>query len=419
MRKSPVLSAFCVLAMMATAAPLAAQEAENLARPARIATVEVDSPTIQRLYPAIVLPSQEAVISFRVSGQVVELPIRAAQQVKVGDMIAQLDQRDFEAALAQLEASRDQATAQLEALRAGARDEEIVALKAAVFAAEAQLQQVQDQIDRTRQLFESGTVSQARLDQDEAALRVAQANLQTAREQLAIGEAGGRAEDIAAAEAALRGLDAQVQSAKDNLSYTTLVAPFDGTISRRDIDNFTNVQAGQSIVLLQKLSTVHLQFDVPGADVPLWSSRRPEDILLEVDISDGPQRLAATELVEFSTQADAGSQTYRARVAVDVTENFSILPGMAGRVRISTQREEIGAPVVPITAIATSPESKPLVFVLKSDNSIVATPVELGEVHGHKVEVLSGVSAGDQVVAAGVSRLQTGQVVRPVAKIGD
>ena len=414
------LTLFALLAAALHGDAVAAQDAETLVRPAKVAEVIARPSVVERQYPAIVLPAREVVLSFRVSGQVIDLPVLGAMQVKAGQLIAQLDPRDFEADLARLEAQRDQSVAQLAALRAGARAEEIVALQASVRSAEAQLSQTRDQFNRTKQLADSGVVSEARLDQDQAALEVAQANLETAQEQLAIGEAGGRAEDIDAAEAALRGLEAQVQAARDNLSYTTLTAAFDGTISRRDIDNFTNVQAGQSIVLLQELSTVHLAFDVPGTDVLIWSGRDDADVSVAVDITEGPQNITSTELVEFSTQADAGTQTYRARVAVTVGNERQILPGMAGRVRVSADTDQINLPMIPLTAIGTTSDSDPIAWVVaEGTNAVQPVPITLGLVQGDLVEIEEGLAPGDRIVTAGVSKLRAGQIVRPVARIGD
>ncbi|MEO0863581.1 MAG: biotin/lipoyl-binding protein [Pseudomonadota bacterium] len=201
-------------------APVA--QAQEVVRPAKVFTVAETDSTVRRTYPAIVLPNREADLSFRVSGRVIELPVRGAQQVQAGDVIARLDPRNFERQIAQLESQRDQSAAQLRALRSGARAEEIVALEAAVASAEAQVDQARDQAARTRELAERGVVATARLEQDEATLRVAEANLQAQVEQLAIGQSGGRAEDIEAAEAALRGLEAQLQVARDNLADATL-----------------------------------------------------------------------------------------------------------------------------------------------------------------------------------------------------
>jgi len=285
--------------------------AQDQARPAKVFTVEELSSEVVRRYPGIVLPSQEAELSFRISGNLIELPIRGAMQIAKGDVIGRLDTRDLERQSAQLDSQIDQAKAQLEALRAGARPQEISALEAGVEAAQAEVDQARDQVERSRRLAQNGTIASATLDQDEASLRVTLANLRAKEEELAIGRAGGRAEDVAASEAAIRGIEAQRQAVQDSIEDTTLRAPFDGIIARRDVENFTNIQAGQSIGLLQALATVHLSFDVPATDVTVLVANGPEMISQQVQMNALPGQTFDAETVEFSVQADISTQTYR------------------------------------------------------------------------------------------------------------
>ncbi|MEM8774375.1 MAG: efflux RND transporter periplasmic adaptor subunit [Pseudomonadota bacterium] len=386
-------------------------------RPAKVFTVKEVEKDLQRNYPAVVLPSAEVELSFRVSGRVIELPVRAATDVEAGQLIAALDPRDFETQVAQLESQIDQAEAQLDALRAGARAEEIASLEAAVASAEAQLDQAKDEEQRTRTLVERGVSAAAQLEQVEAALRVAEANLKTQQEQLRIGLAGGRAEDIAASEAAIRGLRAQLKVAQDNLEDATLEAPFTGVIARRDIENFTNIQAGQSIVLLQALSVVHLAFDVPGPDVTALTSAGRDKIVNTVTFDALPGEVFDSEVVEFSVQADSATQTYQGRVAVTVPEDAVILPGMVGRV-IATAPGQNKAMTIPLTAVAAKSDGSTFVFVLGEDNAVSEQSVELGEATGDSVAVVSGVEPGDTIISAGVNQLIEGMIVRPITKVG-
>ena len=272
--------------------------------------------------------------------------------VAEGDIIAALDKRDFETSVAQAQQQVQQAEAQLEALRVGARAEEVAVLEANVAAAEAQVDQAREQTERTRELAERGVATSAQLDQEETNLRVAEANLLVQSEQLAIGLAGGRPEDIASAEASLEALRLQLAVAEDSLSDTTLRAPFNGVIDRRGIDNIALVSAG-------------------------------------------------------------------GRIAVEVPEGATILPGMIGRVSVSAQVGGDTTVTVPLAAIGAAPDGRPQVWVVDAaTNAVSARDVELGEASGDRVAVLSGLEESDTVIAAGVSKMQEGMVVRPITEIG-
>ena len=391
--------------------------AQDSVRPAKVFTVQAAESTVRRVYPAIVLPSDEVELSFRVSGRVINLPIRGAMDVQEGDIIAQLDPRDFERQIAQLESQRDQSMAQLEALRAGARAEEIVALEAAVASAQAQVDQARDQAERTRELAERGVAASAALEADEANLLVAEANLRAQVEELNIGRAGGRAEDIAASEAALRGLETQLQVARDNLEDATLTAPFTGIIARRDIENFTNIQAGQSIALLQALSVLDLVFDVPGPDVIALTANGQDQITNQAVFDALPGQTFDAEVAEFSVQADTATQTYRGRVSVPQPNGTVILPGMVGRV-ISMAPGTAPVMRIPLTAVAADPDGTAIVWLVGEDNTVSRQVVTLGEASSDQVAVRDGLAPGDRVVSAGVSQIVDGMAIRPITRIG-
>ncbi|WP_421704553.1 efflux RND transporter periplasmic adaptor subunit [Aliiroseovarius sp.] len=390
-------------------------QAQDVVRPAKVAMAETTASSQTWTYPAIVLPSQEASVSFRVSGQVIDLPVRAAAGLKTGDVIAKLDPRDYEAQVAQLESQRDQAVAQLEALRSGARDEEVRALEAAVESARVQVELAQDEADRARTLVDRNVAAPVVLEQAEAQLRVAEATLKSQEEQLAIGVAGGREEEITGAEAALRGIETQLQAARDSLADTTLTAPFDGIVARRNVEAFTQVQAGQDIILLQNIATLHLAFDVPGADVPNIS-RSPD--LQVMAIFPGSDAEHEAEFVEFSTQAEAATQTYRGRVSITAPADRTVLPGMVGQIVVRAPQTDAQEVHVPLSAIGADPNGAPFVWIVGTDNRVTKRAIETGPVAGDRVTIASGLAAGETVVSGGVSRLQEGMEIRPITKVG-
>lgn len=396
------------------------QEAETapVIRPINALTVEPVALGFQRSYPAEVLPAREVDLTFRVSGRIEELPVRAAMEVKQGDMIAQLETRDYQAAVDQLESQREQAEAQLRALQSGSRAEDIAALEASVAAAQSKVAAAREQVERTKTLLEQDVVSRVKLETDETALAVAEAELKVSQEELNKGESGARPEDIEQQEAVIKGLDAQLETARADLADTTLRAPFDGIIARRLVDNFTNVQAKESIVLLQELATLELVFDVPGPDVAKLAASRDAQLTASLDAL--PNVLLPAELVEFTTQADSATQTYRGRVSIAQPDNASILPGMVGTVNVSENGNGGSVILVPVTAVVSEADGTPYVWVIAAEtNATEKRPVETGRAISANIEIASGLSPGDIVATAGLSQLQPGMVVRPVLDGGN
>lgn len=413
-------SAAVALTLLAACAPgdedAAGAEETAIVRPVKVATVSAGETQIVRTYSATVLPAQEVALSFRVSGRIIELPIRSGKRVEEGEVIARLDPRDFEAEIARTESQLRQAEAQMRALRTGARSEDVASLQASVDAAQAEVDAAQAQVDRTTTLFERDVVAQAQVDRDVSTLRVAEARLEAARQELNKGTVGAREEEIAAQEAVIAGLQSNLQSLRDNLDDATLRAPFDGMIATRDVENFTNVRANEPIATLQALATPNLVFAVPAPDVPVFAAA--EDLQLSVVLDGFPGRAFEAERSEFSTQADSATQTYQGRVAIENPDADPILSGMTGELTVSAETGGTPAPTVPLSAVVSGPDGSPFVWMLGEENALRPQPVALGDVAGRLVAVSEGLAVGDVVAVAGLSSLREGMVVEPITAVG-
>lgn len=394
------------------------QSKEQIVRPVKTVTVKPAQMELHRRYPAMVQSSQQVEISFRVSGRIVELPIRAATKVKMDDIIAQLDKRDFEAEVDRINNQLKQAKAQLRAMTSGARSEDVAALEAGVEAAEARAQAAQDQFERGEILFDKGTATKVRLDRDQAELRIANADLKARQQELAKGQAGSRKEDVEAQEATVKGLEVQLNTAKDALSDTTLRAPFDGIVATRDVDNFANITANQRIAVLQSTDSLDLVFDVPGPDVATMGKRK--DLVIFAKLDSVPDRYFNATLVEFAIQADPATQTFRGRVVIEIPEDYTILPGMSGTIIVTENQASTTAFRLPASAISSEPDGNIFVWVVtQPDNRVEKRAVSVGEVSGADILILDGIASGDIVVIAGTPHLQAQMVVRPITEIGD
>src|SRR5262249_10286712 len=151
------------------------------------------------------------------------------------EVIAQLRQEEFQARLAALQGQLDRARADLLASRSGVRPEERLRLESQVRSARAQLTNARAEVGRSAQLLRSGTISRVEFDRAETAYHVAQENYQDALQRLEQGTVG-RAEDIQAREAEVRGLEGRVVELNIQLQDSTLRAPYDGVIAQRFVE---------------------------------------------------------------------------------------------------------------------------------------------------------------------------------------
>src|SRR5262249_10856599 len=152
------------------------------------------------------------------------LPVKAGQTVKKGDLIAQLREDEFRARLKALRGDLDQARAVLKKLRAGERPEEQARREAQGRAAQAKLANARADHDRDRQLVARRAVARADYERSQTAVQVAVEEYEAARQILEKGTVA-REEDIQAKEAAVQGLEGRVVEAKVQLDDCTLRAP--------------------------------------------------------------------------------------------------------------------------------------------------------------------------------------------------
>jgi membrane fusion protein (multidrug efflux system) len=192
-------------------------------------------------------------ISPRVPGQVTRLVVTDNQEVKQGDVLVEIDPRDYEASLSQAKADLAAASSQANQARAqvNVSEAKVAQAQAAVTAAEAEAQRADDDLKRY-QSVESRAVSKSAFDLAQAQARSANADLEAARSQtnaaaaeVALSEAG-----VETAAAAVQQSEAKLQQAELNLSYTKIIAPLDGRVTARTVQQGHYVQPGQALLAL-------------------------------------------------------------------------------------------------------------------------------------------------------------------------
>ncbi len=308
-------------------------------------------------YPGILRAADSAEVGFEVSGRIIRLEALEGTQVTEGQVIGALDDANFRAEL-------DIATANLRKARAD------LARSEAVYAEDA------------------GAITLERIDGDRRAVEVAEARV------------------------------VQAQKAVDD---TILRAPFDGVVSRRLVEVFENIQAKQSIVIVENLGNIEVEINIPERDI--LTQRGAQRAYSEADldratdrarpmvsVSSLPDREFAGEISEIATRADPTTRTFAVRIRFNAPADLPLLPGMTARVtgRFLTA----GEVRIPISALAATPDAEGKVWVIDPDKMTVsARVVELGQMTGDQVSVIYGLYAGELIAVTGATQLAEGMQV--------
>jgi RND family efflux transporter MFP subunit len=314
---------------------------------------------------------EQVQIRARVTGFVTKVAFTDGAVVKVGDLLYEIDPRQYQAAAEQAQGQLDDA-------------------KAKVVLAEKEL-------ERATTLIKTQAISENIVDQ--------------------------RSQAIAAAQAATLQAEGALKQAQLNVEYTKVVAPIAGRVSRHLVTVGNLVQGSESgatlLTSIVSLSPIYVYFDTDEAtyvrNSKLWfegkrpSSRdTPNPVQITLVGETKPSHEGKMDFLD--NRLDVGTGTLRGRAIVD-NKDLSILPGQFARVRVIASGE-YEALLIPDAAVAND-QSRKIVMVVKADDTVEARPVTLGPLDGGLRVIREGLKPDDRVIVDGIQRARVGAKVAP------
>jgi multidrug efflux system membrane fusion protein len=313
-----------------------------------------DSPRGTR-YAGEVRARYETDLAFRVAGRVQTRTVEVGTAVRASQVIATLDPQDY-------------------ALAASAA-------RAQLTAAEAEAKLARQDLQRYIELRAQNFISQAELDRRRTSADAAQARVRQLR-----------------ADAARQG---------NQQAYTRLTAPHAGVVTAISFEAGQVVAAGQPVAQLARTGELEVRIDVPENALDELRTAHA----LTIRLWSAPGKQYAGTLRELSPMADAASRTYSARVSF-AKPDADVKLGMTATV-------EVGQATAPSLSVAQTAlfrvNGKPQVWVVdRRTGKVAARSVEIGALDGDRATIVSGLSAGEWVVTAGVHKIAPHQQVRLV-----
>jgi len=362
--------AVCLVLLAACEGQKEVQEASVEPRPVKMMTVGLASQATQRSFPGTVRAARRAELAFQVSGTLTRLPVGEGQEVREGDILAQLEQRDFETSL----------------------------------------RSAQGQYGNVRAALESAKSEYERI------LRIRKQDPGATSESMVV----KRREAMDRATAELESVQAAVDAARDKLGYTSLHAPFSGIVSRRHVENFQEVQAKEPVVSLDDISSLEILVDLPEsvvARISEPSDRTGKQAPVHAEFAALPGREFSLIVKEFSTRADPKTQTFQVVFQMEKPDDVAILPGMTAMIVGSAQQgvNGDGRYVIPAVAVFGDEQGVSHVWVVEPKSMAVQRrKVVIGEVAGDAgIRITEGLQAGEIVAVSGASQLRDGMRVKP------
>jgi multidrug efflux system membrane fusion protein len=298
-------------------------------------------------------------VSSRVDGQIDQVAFTEGQEVKKGDLLAQIDARPYQAALGVAVATRDKDRALLENAH---RD-----------------------MERYTVLAPEDLASKQTVDTQKALV-----------DQLG---------------AQIKGDEAAIDSARTNLDYTSIRSPIEGRTGIRQVDpgNIVHADATTGIVVVTQLEPISIIFSLPEEAFEQLSSALKAGTVQATALSrQGREPLDTGTVALIDNQIDQTTGTIRVKATMP-NKQRKLWPGEFVNVRVQTslQRQVL---TIPASALERGPDGM-FTYLIQPDSTVAVADITVGEQNGDTVVIEKGLTAGQQVVASNQYRLQPGSRV--------
>jgi multidrug efflux pump subunit AcrA (membrane-fusion protein) len=356
-----------------------------------------------------ILPLMQVDLIPKVSGYLERIHVNIGDRVNQGQEIAQIDRTDILNKVREVEAKVAQARAQLTELETGTRTDELRQAEEAVKQAESRFENARLQHERVVALFKRAVISKKESDTADMEHAVAEAQLASSRQHLNLLREGARQEVREASQAKLKEMEAILDQERARLRDTRIVAPFQGEISRKYLDAgaiASPTSPPTPIVTLVHTGTLKIIANVLEKDIPLLKT----GMKAKVRVEPYPERVFEGRLEKINSALDTSTRTLQAEIYIPNPDR-SLKPGMFATVEVALD-ERPNALVIPREALIEVGTEK-FVFVVGGKQAFRKV-VTIGYEQDGMVEILKGLSGGDQVVIRGQQLIKDGSPIRVI-----
>ena len=375
--------------------PVSAKNAPGTAESRVVKTAQVSEVPMERAVTVsgTLVAQDQATVSAKVPGRVQTITVDLGSVVRKGQVIAQLEQQDYQLRLQQAEAALAQVRARV-GLSPDGKDEKVDPENTAtVRQARALLDDARLKLERAKSLLAKGVIAQAQLDAAEADYKVALSRYQDG------------VEEIRNRQALVVQRRSELEIARQQLTDSTISAPFDGVVQEKRTSVGEYLAAGTAIINLVRMDPLRLRAEVPEREA--HNVKQGQQVRVTVE---GDTNVYTGIIARLSPSIT--EQNRILIVEAEVRNNGRLRPGSFARADIVADAKSL-SPAVPASAVVSFAGIDKVITI--QDGKALEKPITMGRRAGDWIEVLSGVKTGDTVIVE-PGNLQSGQPVTIAAE---
>ena len=341
---------------------------------------------------AILSPINQANVTPKISAPVKRFLVNRGDHVRAGQVVAELESGDLAAAAQEAKFQYDQAQAAAATVTGATVVEDETKARADVQSAQSAFDAAKKLYDSRVALQKEGALAQKQVDETKLQMVQAQTQLETAQQHLKSLNGVSRQETVKGAQAQANAAKAHVDTLNVQLSYARVTSPISGIVADRPLNAGEVAAAGTPMISIVDISQVRAIANVPVKEAQSIRVGRPARVA-------GPDGDIPGTVTVVSPSANPNATTVEVWVQI-ANPGERLKPGATARVSIIAETIQ-NTLVVPATALLNGDEGKQKVMVISPDSVAHERPVTLGVRQGNRVQILSGIQPGDQVVVSG------------------
>jgi HlyD family secretion protein len=363
----------------------------------QVQTAAVERAPIQRIVQgqAILYPSDQAAITPKISAPIRRFYVNRGDHVRKGQLLAELENRDLEAAATEAKGNYDQAEANYRNTTVAALPDEVVKSQAEVQSDKEALDAAQKVYESRKKLFDQGALAGKQLDEAQVAYVQAREQYEVARKHLQSLQQTGKEAQTRAAQAQVEAAKGHQEAAEAQLQYSKIYSPINGVVTDRPLYAGEMASSSTPLLTVMDISKVIARASVPINELHYLKVGNSATInSLETSIE------TPGKVTVVSPALDPNSTTAEVWVLAP-SPGERLRPGSTVQVAIVAEIIH-DALVIPAAALLPSQESAgDVVLIVGTDSLAHERRIETGVREGDRVQVLKGLSAGEQVITNG------------------